>query len=82
MPADDRLGLDQYEGLAPFGPEAKEGHPQELIPSPKRDPPWLVPLENGQLVAESQDFDLERGTCTYRGGQPGEQRYQQVTHDR
>jgi len=64
MPADDRLGLDQHEGLAPFGPEADEGYPQEPVPCPKRDTPSLVPLENGQLVTECQDLDLQRGTCS------------------
>src|SRR4030095_12357349 len=28
MPADDRLGLDHHEGLAPVRPEANKGYPQ------------------------------------------------------
>jgi hypothetical protein len=64
MPADNGLGLDQDEGLAPFRPEANEGYPQEPIPYPKRHPPWFVPLENGQLVTQCQNLDLQRGTCS------------------
>ena len=36
MPADDRLGLDHHEGLAPVRPEANKGYPQEPVPYPKR----------------------------------------------
>ncbi len=50
MPADDGLGLDQDEGLAPFGPEADEGYPQEPVPCAQRDAHLPVPLENGELV--------------------------------
>jgi hypothetical protein len=64
MPADDRLGLDHHEGLAPVRPEANKGYPQEPVPYPKPDTPSLVALENGQLVSECQDLKLERGTCS------------------
>ena len=56
MPADHCPGLDQREGLAPFGPEAKEGYSQEPVRCSKGDPSSLGPLENGQLVPESQDL--------------------------
>jgi hypothetical protein len=80
MPADDRLGLDHHEGLPPVRPEANKGYPQEPVPSPKPDTPSLVALKNGQLVTECQDLKLERGTCSKRRSQPGEQRYQHGTH--
>ena len=31
MPAYDRFRLDQHERLAPAGPEAKQGHPEEAV---------------------------------------------------
>jgi len=64
MQADDGLGLDQHEGLAPFGPEANEGYPQEPVPCAKRDAHLPVPLEDDGLVPEGEDLDLERGTCS------------------
>ena len=73
MPSDNRLGLDQDEGLAPLGPEAKKGDPQESVRGPKRDSFSLGLLENGQLVAESQDLNLQRGSCPKGRGQPGKQ---------
>jgi hypothetical protein len=57
MPADDRVGLEQYEGLAPAGPGAKEGYPQEPVHCPKRESFAADPLENRQLMLESQDLD-------------------------
>ncbi len=64
MPADDGLGLDEHEGPAPFGPETGQGHPQEPISWPKHDLSWLRSLEDRQLMTESQDLDLEGGTCS------------------
>jgi hypothetical protein len=64
MQADDGLGLDQHEGLAPFGPEANEGYPQEPVPCAKRDALLPARLENDELVPEGEDLDLEGGTCS------------------
>ena len=59
MPADGRVRLEQYEGLAPVGPEAKEGYPQEPVYRPKRESFAVDPLEDRQLMPESQDLDLK-----------------------
>ena len=67
----NRLRPDQDEGLAPLGPEAMKGNPQESVRGPKRDSSSLGPLENGQLVAKSQDLNLQRGSCPKGRGQPG-----------
>ena len=64
MPADERLGLDHHEGLAPVQPEANNDYPQEPVQYSKPDTPSLVVLENGQLVSECPDLKLERGTCS------------------
>ncbi len=63
MPADDGLGLDEHEGPVPFGPETGQSHPQEPISWPKHGLYWLGSLEDSQLMTESQDLDLEGGTC-------------------
>jgi hypothetical protein len=80
MPSDYRLRLDQDKGRAPIGPEAMKGNPQESVHGPKRDWSSFGPLENRQLVAESQDLNLQRGSCPKGRGQPGKQRYQHSTH--
>ena len=80
MPADDGLGLDEHEGPAPFGPETGQGHPQKPIGWPKRDFFWFRSVEDSQLMTESQNLDLKRGTTAERRGQAGEQRNQQITH--
>ena len=81
MPSDNRLRLDQDDGLAPLGPEAMKGNPKEPVRGPKRDSSSLGSLENGQLVAEGQNFNLQRGPCSKRGEQPGEQRCQDSAHE-
>ena len=59
MTANDHVGLEQYEGLAPVGPESKEGYSQEPVHCPKRDLFAFEPLEHRQLMPESQDLDLK-----------------------
>ena len=68
VPGDDRVGLDQDEGLAPLGPEAMKGNPQEPIRCPEPDPSSLGPLQNSQLVAEGEDLELQRGLSPQGGG--------------
>ena len=80
MPADYRPGLDQQEGLAPFRPESGKNNPQEPIRCPKPEPSSIASLQNAELVAESLDLDLERGSCSQCRAKPGEQGYQHVTH--
>ena len=71
MPSDNRVGLHQNQGPAPIGPEVKGGHPQESVRPQKRDSS-SVALENGELVPESKDLELQRCSCPERRGQPGE----------
>ena len=81
MPPGDRVWPDRDEGLAPLGPEAMRGNPQEPVRGPKRDSSSLGPLENGQLAAESQDLNLQQGSRPKSRGQSGKQRCQDSTHD-
>jgi hypothetical protein len=64
VPADDSLGLDEHEGPARFGPETGQGHLQKPITWSKHDLSWLRWLQDSQLMTESQDLDLEGGTCS------------------
>jgi hypothetical protein len=80
VPGDDRVGLDQDEGLTPLGPEAMQGDPQESIRCPEPDPSSLGPLQNTQLVAKGQDLKLQRGPCSDRGQQRDQHRSQDNMH--
>jgi hypothetical protein len=58
MPANDRIGLDEHKGLAPFGPEPGKDYPQDPIRSPKPESPSIASLQNAKLAAESQNLHL------------------------
>ncbi len=81
MPADDSLRLDEDEGPAPIGPEATQKDPQQPVRGPMPDPTPVGPLENGQMVSEGQDLNLQRGLCSKREEQPGEQRFQDSANE-
>jgi hypothetical protein len=80
MPGDDRIGFDKQEELAPFGPKPRKNNPQHAIRSAKLEPSSIASLQNGELVAESQNLHLKRGPRPQCGCKPDKHRYQHVTH--
>ncbi len=73
VPSDNRFRFNEHEHLAPFGPEAKENHPQERVRGAEPETSALCPAENLELVSESQDLDLKRGTCPKTRPEPCQQ---------
>ncbi len=62
VPAEDRLGLDQDESLAPSGPELREPDPHQSIGGPKLgSPPRALALEDEELMAQGEYLGLECG---------------------
>jgi hypothetical protein len=59
VPPDDRVGFDEHEGLAPARPEAKEDCPQKPVHCLRLESSALCPLENPQLVPESEDLQVQ-----------------------
>ena len=60
MPADDRLGLDDYEAGLPVCPKPRQPHPENPITLPKPRAPHRA-LEDAELVAKSQVFGRDGG---------------------
>ena len=80
MPGDDGIRLDEHEALAPFRQEAGENDSQNPIRCSKPEPFPISPLQDNKLVAESQDFQLQGGSRSHRGCEPGEYRFQHIAH--
>jgi hypothetical protein len=70
MPSNNRLRSDQDEGLALLGSEAMKDNPQEPVHGPNWGSSFLGPLGDCDLVAESEDLNLQRGPCPKGRGQP------------
>jgi len=81
MPGDHRIGLDEQEAVTPLGPEPGENDPQKPIGCTKPEPFLVTSSQDDELVAESQDFQLQGGSRLQRGCKPGEYRFQHIAHD-
>jgi hypothetical protein len=60
VPGDDGLWLDDDEHRSPFGPHAREHDPEPTVHHGQPQPPRPRALQHLQLVAQRQDFELER----------------------
>jgi hypothetical protein len=58
MPADDRLRIDQHEGLLPGTPETTGEDPEDLV-NPSNPGSGMPALQHGQLLPESEIFQKQ-----------------------
>jgi hypothetical protein len=61
MPADDRLRIDEHEGLLPTAPETTGQYPEDLV---NRANPGsgMLALQHRQVLPESEIFQEEAST--------------------
>ena len=72
MPLDHGCRLDQHHHLQAARPNPVEPGPQQAIASTKPRSAGPLPVENGQLMPESQDLQFQRGpTPKPEGNQRG-----------
>ena len=57
VPADDCLGLNDDKGVLPAWPQARKENPEKTVERTKARP-WSFPLEDRQLLAERDVFQL------------------------
>ena len=79
VPTDDGLGLDDYQGVAPARPEARQNDPENPIGHPKR---WLgpSPFQDSYLLAEGEDFCVERRAVEEDFAEHGEEHFDDLLH--
>jgi hypothetical protein len=73
MPAEDRRRLDEEETGPPVLPDGAEPSPQESIRRGELGPLDRA-LQNTELMAQRQDFQLQCRTAPERSGKKGEER--------
>jgi hypothetical protein len=61
MPRHDGGGFHDLHGLPPAAPDSGEQHPKESVGSIEVKPSRRGPLEDGELMSESQDLRFEFG---------------------
>src|SRR4030095_1281749 len=81
MPRDDRLRLDDMNGRAPAAPCMREPRPKDSIGrrEAKTRPPRSI--DDGQLVSERDDFQVQRGARLDEKSERVEQRNDDRGHD-
>src|ERR1017187_1693386 len=60
-PAQDRLGLDDDQAVAPLRPPPREQDPKQPIPETKARATGSAALEHGDLMAQRDRFLQQRG---------------------
>ena len=76
MPSNDRCRFDDREAITPPGTEPGENNPQDPIGSPKPEPLRIGSLQNHELMAERQDFQLQGSVRSQRGCEGSEHQNQ------
>ena len=86
MPLDDGCRFDQHHGIEDLRPDPVEPHPEQPVGG---EEPWLaraLPTQNGHLVSQSNDFELQRSAAAdperqqgSEGGQKREHAYDGMT---
>jgi hypothetical protein len=81
VPSDHRFGLHEEQRRAPAGPEAGKPNPKHSVGRVQTETTALRPLEDGELMAESQNLNLQccpglepRSEVKERGKQESEHR--------
>src|SRR2546428_7364301 len=58
MPAEDCIRLGDAQPAPPAGPETGQPNPQQPVRLPESETTWRALLQDGDLMAESQDVFL------------------------
>ena len=72
--------FDNQQDIGPAGPEAAEGGPEEPVASVRVWPRTLA-FENGQLLAEGQNFQGGIGSCPEGGMECNEEGEEELEHE-
>ena len=81
MPADDGPRLDDVQGIAPAVPNSAEHNPQPAVGGTKPRPPSVL-LENGHLMAQGQNLQMNVCSIVKAGTERGEKATNHSNHGR
>ena len=80
MPLDDGRRFDQHHGVQDLRADPVKPHPEPPVGG---EEPWLaraLPTQNGHLVSQSNDFELQRSAATYPEREQGTDGGQERDH--
>ena len=80
MPGDHRFRLDDGKGRAPTRPKVHKPRPEEPVRCHEVNTPTLRPPQHINLVAQSEDLQLQSGPRPEGGAEGGKGGNQQTEH--
>jgi hypothetical protein len=80
MPLDDGCWLDQHHGIEDLRPDPIEPNPQHSIATEEPWPAGTLPTQDGQLVSQRNDFELQRSAAAYPEREQGSDSGQKRDH--
>jgi hypothetical protein len=81
MPTDNRLWLDDHQGVQNVGCDPIEAHKNEAIKIAENKPLWRFPLQHIELMAQHHDLRLERGARAEEPDENAPNQFEQVPHE-
>src|SRR5262249_31489779 len=80
MPADHGFGLHDEENIGPAGPQTLQGSPEQPAER-SQSGTWSLAIEDGNLLAESKNFQGDIATSTEEDATRGKQRQDEFEHE-
>jgi len=70
-PTQHRIGLNDHQAFAPTSPPARQQNPKQSINATEARAPGSATFQHGNLVAQRDRFQPQRGASEVRFGRPG-----------
>ena len=80
MPLDDGRRFDQHHAVEDFRPEPVEPYPEQTVSGEEPRPAGTLPTQDGQLVSQRNDFELQRSAAAYPEREQGSDSGQKRDH--
>jgi hypothetical protein len=81
VPADNRLRLDDQQGVQNVGRDPIEARKNEPVEIAENKPLWRFSSQHIELVAQRQDLRLERGARPEEPDESAPNQFEQIPHE-
>ena len=80
MPLDDGCRFDQHHGVEDLRPDSVKPHPEPAVSGEEPRPARVLPTQDGQLVSQSDEFELQGSAAAYPEREQGTESGQKCDH--
>ena len=80
MPLDDGYRFDQHHGVEDLRPDPVKPRPEQPVGGEERRPARALPAQDGQLMSQGDEFELQREATTNPEREQGTEGGQKSEH--